>query len=143
MRRTLHLIHTLSRGLMPLCLGLGILTVPTEMRGQAVFPLPDWFKDNIVRPPVPERQGEASDFLSGLMQRDQVGLTEADAVQMVLESNLDVVVERFDPRMSEYEIDMAYRLFDPTLSMTLGASRDTRPLTTTFLTGTRPRRAVP
>lgn len=136
MRRTLHLIHTLSRGLMPLCLGLGILTVPTEMRGQAVFPLPDWFKDNIVRPPVPERQGEASDFLSGLMQRDQVGLTEADAVQMVLESNLDVVVERFDPRMSEYEIDMAYRLFDPTLTMTLGASRDTRPLTTTFLTGT-------
>ena len=136
MRRTLHFIHTLSRGLMPLCLGLGILTVPTEMRGQAVFPLPDWFKDNIVRPPVPERQGEASDFLSGLMQRDQVGLTEADAVQMVLESNLDVVVERFDPRLSEYEIDMAYRLFDPTLSMTLGASRDTRPLTTTFLTGT-------
>ena len=63
-------------------------------------------------------------------------MTEADAVQMVLESNLDVVVERFDPRMSAYEIDMAYRLFDPTLSMTLGASRDTRPLTTTFLTGT-------
>jgi len=121
---------------MPLLLGLGILTTPTVMRGQAVFPLPGWFEDNIVRPPIPERQREASDFLSGLMQRDQVGLTEADAVQMVLESNLDVVVERFDPRMSEYEIDMAYRLFDPTLSMTLGANRDTRPLTTTFLTGT-------
>ncbi len=136
MRRTLHLIHTLSRGLMPLFLGLGILTAPTAMRGQSVFPLPGWFKDNIVRPPVPERQGEASDFLSSLLQRDQVGLTEADAVQMVLESNLDVVVERFDPRMSAYEIDMAYRLFDPTLSMTLGANRDTRPLTTTFLTGT-------
>ena len=136
MRRTLHFIHTLSRGLMPLFLGLGFLTAPTEIRGQAVFPLPDWFKDNVVRPPIPERQGAVSDFLSGLMQRDQVGLTEADAVQMVLESNLDVVVERFDPRMSEYEIDMAYRLFDPTLSMTLGASRDTRPLTTTFLTGT-------
>ena len=136
MRRTQHFIHTLFRGLMPLLLGLGILTAPTALRGQAVFPLPDWFKDNIVRPPIPERQGDASDFLSGLMQRDQVGLTEADAVQMVLESNLDVVVERFDPRMSEYEIDMAYRLFDPTLSMTLGANRDTRPLTTTFLTGT-------
>jgi outer membrane protein TolC len=136
MRRTPHFIHTLSRGLLPVLLGLGILTAPAVTRGQSVFPLPGWFEDNIVRPPVPERQGEASDFLSGLMQRDQVGLTEADAVQMVLESNLDVVVERFDPRMSEYEIDMAYRLFDPTLSMTLGANRDTRPLTTTFLTGT-------
>ena len=136
MPRTQHFIYALSRGLLPVLLGLGILTAPTATLGQSVFPLPGWFKDNIVRPPIPERQGEASDFLSGLMQRDQVGLTEADAVQMVLESNLDVVVERFDPRMSEYEIDMAYRLFDPTLSMTLGANRDTRPLTTTFLTGT-------
>ena len=136
MRRTQSLIHTVLPGFLTSLLWLGILTAPTAVRGQAVFPLPDWFKDNIVRPPLPERQGESPDFLSSLMQRDQVGLTEAEAVQMVLESNLDVVVERFDPRMSEYEIAIAYRLFDPTFSMTLGANRDTRPLTSTFLTGT-------
>ena len=136
MRRSQSLLHPLLRGVLLLLLGLGFLAAPSVVRGQSVFPLPDWFKDNIARPPIQETKSESSDFLSSLIQRDQLGLTEANAVQMVLQSNLDVVVERFDPRLSQYEIEMAYRLFDPTISMTLGLDRDTRPLTTTFLTGT-------
>ena len=62
MRRTQDFIHTLSRGLMPVLLGLGILTAPTAMRGQSVFPLPGWFKDNIVRPPSRNAQGKPRTF---------------------------------------------------------------------------------
>ncbi len=136
MRRSESRFHILLRGVVLSLLCLAGLAAPSTLRGQAVFPLPDWFKENIARPPIQETQAESSDYLSSLIQRDRVGLSEADAVRMVLQSNLDVVVERFDPRLSQYEIEMAYQLFDPTLSMTLGADKNTRPLTSTFLTGT-------
>ncbi len=136
MRRSESRFHIMEKGTVLFLLWLVSHAAPSTLRGQAVFPLPDWFKDNIARPPIQETKTESSDYLSSLIQRDQVGLSEADAVRMVLQSNLDVVVERFDPRLSQYEIEMAYQLFDPTLSMTLGADRNTRPLTSTFLTGT-------
>ena len=136
MHRCQSRFNTLLKGVWICLVWLLYVWSPLNLMAQSVFPLPGWFKENIVRPPVQEGKGVSSDYFSSLSQRDKVGLTEADTIRMVLESNLDVVVERFDPRLSLYAVEMAHRVFDPTLSMRFGMQRDSRPLSTTFLTGT-------
>ena len=136
MHRCQSCFNTLLKGVWLYLVWLLYLWSPLNLTAQSVFPLPGWFKENIARPPVQVGEGVVSDYFSTLSQHDKVGLTEADTVRMVLESNLDVVVERFDPRLSLYAVEMAHRVFDPTLSMRFGMQRDSRPLSTTFLTGT-------
>jgi len=95
--------------------------------GQSVFPLPGWFKENVRRPKTIDQEKAASDFLSSLMKDGKLGLTEADAIRLVLENNLDVVADRYDPLLSQYDIERGYALFDPRLSFTLSAGRTTNP----------------
>src|SRR6188472_2253349 len=95
--------------------------------GQSVFPLPGWFKENIRRPKTVDQEKAASDFLSSLMKDGKLGLSESDAVRLVLENNLDVVADRYDPRLAEYDIERGYSLFDPKFGMTLSAGRTTIP----------------
>jgi outer membrane protein TolC len=95
--------------------------------GQSVFPLPGWFKENIRRPKTVDQEKAASDFLSSLMKDGKLGLSESDAVRLVLENNLDVVADRYDPRLAEYDIERGYSLFDPKFGMTLTAGRTTIP----------------
>ena len=54
----------------------------------------------------------------------------------MLESNLDVVVDRYEPNLSFFQIEVASRIFEPTVSLNLGVDRNDRPLSSTFLTGT-------
>ena len=95
--------------------------------GQSVFPLPGWFKDNVKRPKTVDQEKAASDFLNSLMKDGKMGLTESDAIRLVLENNLDVVADRYDPWLAEYDIERGYSLFDPKFGMTLTAGRTTNP----------------
>ena len=95
--------------------------------GQSVFPLPSWFKDNVKRPKTVDQEKAASDFLNSLMKDGKMGLSESDAVRLVLENNMDVVADRYDPRLAEYDIERGYSLFDPKFGMTLSAGRTTIP----------------
>src|SRR5262245_4357106 len=95
--------------------------------GQSVFPLPGWFKANVKRPKTLDQEKAASEFLSSLMKDGKFGLTEADAIRLVLENNLDVVADRYDPWLSQYDIERGYALFDPKFSFTLSAGRTTNP----------------
>ena len=95
--------------------------------GQSVFPLPGWFKENIRRPKTVDQEKAASDFLSSLMKDGKLGLSESDAVRLVLENNLDVVADRYDPWLADYDIERGYSLFDPKFGMTLTAGRTTIP----------------
>jgi outer membrane protein len=95
--------------------------------GQSVFPLPGWFKENIRRPKTVDQEKAASDFLSSLMKDGKMGLSESDAVRLVLENNLDVVADRYDPWLADYDIERGYSLFDPKFGMTLTAGRTTIP----------------
>jgi hypothetical protein len=52
--------------------------------GQSVFPLPGWFKDNVKRPKTVDQEKAASDFLNSLMKDGKMGLTESDAIRLVL-----------------------------------------------------------
>ena len=103
--------------------------------GQSVFPLPGWFKENVKRPKTVDQEKAASDFLNSLMKDGKLGLTEADAIRLVLENNLDVVADRYDPWLSQYDIERGYALFDPKLSFTLSAGRTTNPQSNTVTSG--------
>ncbi|MBM3802108.1 MAG: TolC family protein [Acidimicrobiia bacterium] len=103
--------------------------------GQSAFPLPGWFKDNVKRPKTIDQEKAASDFLNSLMKDGKLGLSEADAIRLVLENNLDVVADRYDPRLSEYDIERGYALFDPKLSFTLSAGRNTIPQSNIVVSG--------
>jgi outer membrane protein TolC len=105
------------------------------MHAQTPFPLPDWFKNNIGRPAVDEKSKAYQDYLNSLTKEGKLSLTEADTVRLVLENNLDVVVDRYDPTLAFYDIDRAYTLFDPKLRFTVSAGRSGDPLPTTFITG--------
>ena len=95
--------------------------------GQSVFPLPGWFKANVRRPKTLDQEKAASDFLSSLMKEGKLGLTESDAIRLVLENNLDIVTNRYDPWIAEYDIERGYSVFDPKFSFTLNAGRSTIP----------------
>jgi len=106
-----------------------------HVRAQSVFPMPGWFRDNIGRSASPEKNRALSDYLNRLNQDGKLGLTENDAIRLVLENNLDVVVDRYDPRLAEFDIQRAYNLFDPKLQFTLSTNRSRLPLQTNFITG--------
>ena len=106
-----------------------------QSQAQSVFPLPGWFRDNVGRPAALEKSKLLSDTLGSLSRDGRLGLTEGDAVRLVLENNLDVVVDRYDPRLALWDIERAYNLFDPKLQFTLLAGRSTDPLPTNFITG--------
>src|SRR4249920_2340494 len=95
--------------------------------GQSVFPLPGWFNANVKRPKTADQEKAASDFLSSLMKDGKMGLSESDAIRLVLENNLDVVADRYDPWLAEYDIERGYSLFDPKFGVTLTAGRTTNP----------------
>ena len=105
------------------------------IEAQTVFPLPGWFKNNIRRPPADEKSKMLSDYLNSLNKDGKLSLSEADVIRLVLENNLDVVVDRYDPRLAFFDIQRAYTLFDPKLQFTLSAGRSTVPLPTNFITG--------
>src|SRR5215467_3738275 len=81
------------------------------LQAQTPFPLPGWFRNNVSRPPADERSKAYIDYLKSLSKEGKLSLTEADTVRLVLENNLDVVVDRYDPELALYDIDRAYTLF--------------------------------
>ena len=117
----------------------GVLTfcfLPISLKGQSIFPFPMWFKDNIHRPSIHQEVDRTSDFLTSNSQEKTLRLTESNAIHLVLERNLDVVVDRFEPNLSFFQIEVASKIFEPTISLSLGIDRNDRPLSSTFLTGT-------
>jgi outer membrane protein len=51
-------------------------------------------------------------------------LTLQECIQMALEHNLDLQIERYNPRLLQYALDASYGYYDPTFSVT--ARRDER-----------------
>jgi outer membrane protein TolC len=114
---------------------IGLFSTVVPLEAQTPFPLPNWFRNNISRPPVDERSKAYADYLKSLSKEGKLSLTEADTVRLVLENNLDVVVDRYDPALAFYDIDRAYTLLDPKLRFTLSAGRSAEPLPNTVIAG--------
>ncbi len=123
-----------------LCLTLVFLTASilgstADLFGQSVFPLPNWFKENVGRRQTVDQEKLNQDYLRSLEKDGKLSITEADAVRLVLQNNLDVVVDRYDPRLALYDIDRGYSIFDPKLQFTLSAARSKIPQTNTIISG--------
>ncbi len=114
---------------------LGCVFMAKQTFAQSIFPLPGWFNNNIGRPPYAEKTRTVSDYLNALTKDGKLRLSQADAIRLVLENNLDVVVDRYDPNLANYNIESAYRIFDPQLTATFGVQQSKNPQPSAFVTG--------
>ncbi len=80
---------------------------------------------------LPARAGEGSQqALPGLIRTGALQLTVSDVIDLMLDNNLDIGVNRISPRSSHYLIDTLYRPFEPTLRISTTITRDSAPSTT-------------
>src|SRR5215470_10086079 len=82
-----------------------------------------------ITPPV-------SDAPWRLMVRDGVmPISVSDVVRLMLQSNLDVTLNRFSPLSSAYLIDTLFRPFEPTLEIGAIVARSTQPVVSQLTAG--------
>jgi outer membrane protein len=98
--------------------------------------LPNFVKDFLGRyrpakvtlPGVPV--GTAPQAITDLVRSNQLPLTMGDLINLILQNNLDVGVDRLSPLSSQYLIEATYRQFEPTLTLQATMNRNTTPATT-------------
>ena len=67
--------------------------------------------------------------LADLIRSGQIQLSVGDVINLMLQNNLDVGVNRLTPRSSEYLVETLYRPFEPTLRLQATINRNTSPAT--------------
>jgi outer membrane protein len=68
--------------------------------------------------------------LASLIRSNQLPLTMGDLINLILQNNLDVSVNRLSPLSSQFLIDTLYRPFEPTIRLSATVNRNTTPGTT-------------
>jgi outer membrane protein len=68
--------------------------------------------------------------VGSLIRSGQLPLTMGDLINLILQNNLDVGVNRLSPLSSQYLIDTFYRPFEPTIHLQATVNRNTTPATT-------------
>jgi len=82
------------------------------------------------RPPqIQDFRLNPDDSLDSLIKDGKLRLTEADAIRLALENNLDITVERYAPASSAWELRKARAVLNPVLSFTSSVNRLTSPAT--------------
>ncbi len=72
----------------------------------------------------------APQALSDLVRAGQMPLTMGDLINLILQNNLDIGVNRLTPLSSQYLISTMYRPFEPTVRLQATVNRNTSPATT-------------
>jgi outer membrane protein len=89
---------------------------------------PDWVSQflNRYRPTAnPLRVTAAQQPSAALLQNGALSITLSDVLRMMLDSNLNVTVDRLPPQITQFLIDTYYRPFDPTLHITATGQKST------------------
>jgi outer membrane protein TolC len=68
--------------------------------------------------------------LQDLTRAGQLPLTMGDLINLMLQNNLDINVNRYSPLSSQYVIATMYRPFEPTMHLQASVGRSTNPATT-------------
>jgi outer membrane protein len=68
--------------------------------------------------------------LADLIRSAQLPLTMGNLINLILQNNLDVGVNRLSPMSSQYLIDTLYRPFEPSIHLQATVNRNTSPATT-------------
>src|SRR5262245_567425 len=92
---------------------------------------------NRYRPPVvtlPGTPSAAGQELENVIRSGQLPLTVSDVINLMLQNNLDIGVNRLSPHYYDYLTGTLYRPFEPTLRLQATVSRNTTP-STSQLTG--------
>src|SRR5438477_5749314 len=76
--------------------------------------------------------------LSDLVRAGQLPLTMGDLINLILQNNLDIGVNRLSPLSSQYLIDSSYRAFEPALRLQATVNRNTTPATTVLAGASNP-----
>ena len=110
---------------MPLAaLGILLLAAPATAQNW-VSSFLDRYQTTEVNVTALETSLTAPATLAGLAQDGGIPLRVNDVIRMALENNMDIGVNRFTPLISEYAITQAYQRFDPTLTFSGTAGRNT------------------
>jgi outer membrane protein len=80
----------------------------------------------------------SSQDLATMMRSGQLPLTMGDLINLILQNNLDISVNRLSPLSSQYLIDTLYRQFEPTLTLQASVGRNTTPATTVLAGASNP-----
>jgi outer membrane protein len=102
----------------------------------------DWVSQflNRYRPPAIDPASRVTPNVSDapwqLMVREgSLPLTVNDVIRLMLQSNLDITVNRFAPLSSEYAIEALFRPFEPTLNLSATVGRTTQPVASQLTAG--------
>jgi outer membrane protein len=80
----------------------------------------------------------SSQQLADLVRSGQLPLTMGDLINLILQNNLDVGVNRLSPLSSQYLINTFYLQFEPTLHLQATVGRNTSPATTVLAGASNP-----
>jgi len=78
----------------------------------------------------PSPAGPPPQQLSDLMRAGQMPLTMGELINLILQNNLDIGVNRLSPLSTQYLIDTLYRQFEPAIRLQATVNRNTTPATT-------------
>jgi outer membrane protein len=82
---------------------------------------------NVTLPATPSDQPPQD--VASLIRSGQLPLTVGDLINMMLQNNLDIGVNRLTPLSSQYLINTYYRPFEPTFKISATVGRNTTPAT--------------
>jgi outer membrane protein len=102
-----------------------------------------WIGDflNRYRPPVVDPAGKVTPQVSDtpwrlMAQSGTLPIAVGDVIRLMLQSNLDITLNRFSPLASQYYIDTLFRPFEPTLNISALAGKSTEPIASQLTAGT-------
>jgi outer membrane protein TolC len=92
------------------------------------------------RPPVVDPASKVTPQVSDapfrlMVQSGTLPISVSDVIRLMLQSNLDVTLNRFSPLANQYYIDTLFRPFEPTLNISALAGKNTEPVASTLTAG--------
>src|SRR5215813_3702096 len=112
---------------------IGLMLVHQAVPARAAEINTNFVKDFLKRyrpSPVTFPSAAAISAQGDLIRNGQLPLTMGDMINLILQNNLDIGVNRLSPLSSLYSIDSFYRTFEPNIHFQATVNRNTLPATT-------------
>jgi outer membrane protein TolC len=92
------------------------------------------------RPPAVDPASQVTPLVSDapwkpMVREGALPVSVTDVIRLMLDSNLDITVNRFSPLSSVYSIDALFRPFEPTLTLNALVGRSTQPVASQLTAG--------
>jgi hypothetical protein len=109
------------------CLMLFLMTTPGNAGENFVQGFLNRYKPPRIEAASTAAEQSAAQMIQTLVRDGTLPLTVSDMVRLMLESNLDVRVDRYAPLTGQYLINSLFRPFEPTLRLSATMNRSTDP----------------